>query len=60
MTKFELIKSWDINQLAHFISSITRICKNSDELDCSLCDHSGDALCNKVSCTKWLESEVEG
>lgn len=59
MTKFELIKSWDLEHMAHFLSSITTICKHSDELDCALCDHSGDALCNKESCIKWLNSEVE-
>lgn len=59
MTNFEVIKSWDAEHLAHFLSNIINACKYSDDIECALCTHCGDVLCEKESCISWLNSEVE-
>lgn len=59
MTRLEVIKSWDLEHMVHFLSSITTICKRSDDLDCAACTHMGDDLCCIESCINWLKSEVE-
>ena len=59
MTKFEVIKSWDLEHLAHFLSSTIQMCQSSDELMCACCGHHDDAICDKDTCINWLNSEVE-
>ena len=59
MTRLEVIKSWDLKQMAHFLYSISTMCKRNDELDCAACTHMGDDFCCMESCINWLNSKVE-
>lgn len=57
MTKFEKIKSMSVEELAHFLSSIIKMC--NEELACEFCDHYGEVICDEKLCVKWLQREVE-
>lgn len=59
MTKFEKIKTMSIEELAHFLSCSAQMCNMNDEVMCGVCTNSGDDICNKESCIKWLNSKVE-
>ncbi len=58
MTNFEKIKSMSPEELAHFLSGTSKMCKFG-ELACEFCDHYGEVICNEELCVKWLQMSFE-